>query len=185
MLKSLLVLVTCICWLGRTRFCSRTMAAVGTFFASSCSNDASDEVHAAADADVTEALAEVRGQIAAEVDVSVHMARTVAHGGSMRRCVGKATAVAQVRRAAVGASNRVYPSTVIGTVDNEFVLRGGSLKEPMLINGDEEKTGTFDTEFVLRGGHLQSPVLLTGLTCIDGVRFFRLQKTNPEFCQNP
>ena len=160
------------------------MAASGAFVAAVGDNKAAAEVHSSDDSDTSEASAEVRGQIAAGEDVREHRVRSRQHGGLMIRRPGKATAAAESQPlcASVSTTVRLYAPPSLGAANEEYVMRGGSLKEPWLMTGVEEKTDVLDTELILRGGYLHSPVLLTGLTCIDGRKFLRVQKSNPDFC---
>ena len=62
------------------------------------------------------------------------------------------------------------------------VLRGGSIKEPLFLDGEERTTVPLEKEFVMRGGCLLKPVLLTDLHIIAEKRFFKVQKWIPAFC---
>ena len=64
-------------------------------------------------------------------------------------------------------------------MDGPRVLRGGTLKVPLLLTGSEVTTPLHSTEMVPRGGRLAHPVLLTDLEIIDGRRFIQLQKWLP------
>ena len=77
------------------------------------------------------------------------------------------------------ASGCFPPSSTDDT--HQRVMRGGPLKEPYLVIGNETTTAPFPTELVLRGGYLRLPVRLTDLEIIGEERFFKVQKWIPGF----
>ena len=67
------------------------------------------------------------------------------------------------------------PVPSMGLKHTERVMRGGTLRDPVVLSG-EETTGTEANELVLRGGHLRDPHAIADLHMEDGKKFSQLQK---------